>query len=400
MAKIKIFNDPLYGLINFPFELIYELIDHRYFQRLRRIGQVGLSNLVYPGAVHTRFHHALGVAHLCSQLILNLRLKGIDISDEEYEATCCAALLHDIGHGPYSHALEHQILPVHHEDITSLLIHAMNEELGGRLSMAIQIFDNKYPKKYLHQILSSQVDVDRMDYLNRDSYYTGVAEGVIGYDRIIRMMNVHEGQLVVEKKGLYSLEKFFIARYLMYKQVYMHKTAIGAEQMLKLYFSEYKKKVIKGKITTESTLNKLLQTEFNKTPTIANMETFAQLDDADILQILKEGLKSKSKIMRFLANGILNRRLFKVKMQGENFKSDQIKKIRHKLVKTMNWTTEECEKMIILGQDNSYIYDQRKEVLLLGENGKKLHKFSELSEVKKSIHQQSVNFLCYPKLYQ
>ena len=232
MSKKKIFNDPVYGFVSFPTELLYDLIDHKYFQRLRRITQLGLTHYVYPGALHTRFHHALGALHLMTEAVQTLREKGVVISDEEYEAVCVAILLHDIGHGPYSHALEHSFIDIHHEELSILFMQKLNEEFDGRLSLAMSIFEGSYKKGFLHELVSSQLDMDRLDYLIRDSYFTGVAEGVIGYDRIIKMLDVVDNQLVIEEKGIYSVEKFLVSRRVMYWQVYLHKTVLSAEQML------------------------------------------------------------------------------------------------------------------------------------------------------------------------
>jgi uncharacterized protein len=232
MVKKKIFNDPVYGFINVPYGIIFDLVEHPYFQRLRRIKQVSLTHYVYPGALHTRFHHALGALHLMSQAIDVLRSKGAQITDEEADAVSIAILLHDIGHGPFSHTLEHTLINVSHETLSLLFMQKLNEEFGGTLDLAIRIFRDDYPKKFLHQLVSSQLDMDRMDYLTRDSFFTGVYEGVIGYDRIIKMLSVHDGELVVEEKGIYSIEKFLIARRLMYWQVYLHKTVLSAELML------------------------------------------------------------------------------------------------------------------------------------------------------------------------
>ncbi|MFM8370842.1 MAG: HD domain-containing protein, partial [Bacteroidota bacterium] len=223
-SRKKIFNDPVYGFVSVPGGLLLGLIDHPFFQRLRRIRQLGLAPFVYPGALHTRFHHALGALHLMQESIETLRQKGVLITDEEAEAACAAILLHDIGHGPFSHALEHTLVEMHHEQISLWIMEELNKQFDGKLELAISIFNDQYPKKFLHQLVSGQLDMDRMDYLNRDSFFTGVSEGVIGYDRIIKMLDVHDGQLVVEEKGIYSVEKFLIARRLMYWQVYLHKT--------------------------------------------------------------------------------------------------------------------------------------------------------------------------------
>ncbi|MGB3131471.1 MAG: HD domain-containing protein, partial [Saprospiraceae bacterium] len=223
MARIKIINDPVYGFISVPYGILLELIDHPYFQRLRRISQLGLSSIIYPGATHTRFHHALGAYHLMTKALQTLEMKGVELSSEEKEGACIAILLHDLGHGPFSHVLENILIPVEHERLTLLLMEDLNKQFGGKLNLAISIFKNEYPKKFLFQLVSSQLDMDRMDYLTRDSFYTGVSEGIIGYDRIIQMMNVVENQLVIEEKALFSIEKFLTARKIMYWQVYMHK---------------------------------------------------------------------------------------------------------------------------------------------------------------------------------
>ena len=232
MNKKKIFNDPVYGFITIPYNIIFDLIEHPYFQRLRRIKQLGLTDHVYPGALHTRFHHALGAMHLMTQTIEVLRSKDVKITKKEAKAVSIAILLHDIGHGPFSHTLENTLVNIHHEELSLFFMEALNKEFGGKLTLAIQIFKDEYPKKFLHQLVSGQLDMDRMDYLNRDSFFTGVYEGVIGYDRIIKMLSVKNGNLVVERKGIYSIEKFLMARRLMYWQVYLHKTVVSAEQML------------------------------------------------------------------------------------------------------------------------------------------------------------------------
>ena len=232
MARIKIINDPVYGFISIPYGIILDLIDHPYFQRLRRISQLGLSSYIYPGATHTRFHHALGAYHLMTKALSTLEAKGVLLSQEEKEAASIAILLHDLGHGPFSHVLESALIPVEHEELTLLLMEELNNEFAGKLSLAITIFKNEYHKKYLYQLVSSQLDMDRLDYLTRDSFYTGVSEGIIGYDRIIQMMNVYDNQLVIEEKALFSIEKFLTARKIMYWQVYMHKASLSSEIML------------------------------------------------------------------------------------------------------------------------------------------------------------------------
>ena len=291
--KLKIFNDPIYGFVSLPYEIIYDLIDHPYFQRLRRIKQLGLTNLVYPGALHTRFHHAMGAMHLMGQAIDVIRSKGHDISEEEAQGVTIAILLHDIGHGPFSHALEHSIVNnITHEDISELFMSRLNEEFKGKLTLAISIFQNKYKKKFLHQLVSSQLDMDRLDYLNRDSFFTGVSEGVVSSDRIIKMLNVVNDQLAIEAKGIYSIEKFIIARRLMYWQVYLHKTVLSAESLL-VNILKRAKDLAEKKVDLFCTpaLRMFLYNKFSEKDFSTNeklLDVFAQLDDNDIMTSINE----------------------------------------------------------------------------------------------------------------
>ncbi|HEY1008100.1 MAG TPA: HD domain-containing protein, partial [Sphingobacteriaceae bacterium] len=287
MNKKKIINDPVYGFITIPTDLIYDLIEHPYFQRLRYIKQLGMTHLVYPGALHTRFHHALGAMHLMKLAIETLRSKGHEITPEEEEAASIAILLHDIGHGPFSHALEHTIVTgISHEHISTLLMDKLNHQFGGRLELALEIFNKRYYKSFLHQLVSGQLDLDRMDYLNRDSFFTGVSEGVISSDRIIKMLDVAGGQLVIEEKGIYSIEKFLIARRLMYWQVYLHKTVIGGEQMLVKILERAKELAASGKRLFATPCfahflnNSVTRAEFMSDP--EHLKHFSALDDHDI----------------------------------------------------------------------------------------------------------------------
>ncbi|HEX3025305.1 MAG TPA: HD domain-containing protein, partial [Chitinophagaceae bacterium] len=283
VIKRKIINDPVYGFITINHPLIFEIIAHPYYQRLRRIHQMALAYLVYPGAVHTRLHHSLGAYHLMGNAINELRAKGTEITEEEEIAAKAGILLHDVGHGPFSHALENQLLPnVHHEDISLQIMKMMNEDLNGKLTMAIKIFTNQYHKKFLHQLISGQLDVDRMDYLTRDSFFTGVSEGVIGYDRIIKMLVVYNGELMVEEKGIYSIEKFLVARRQMYWQVYLHKTVLSAEKMLVNILKrvrEISKTTIEGLTTGGATDFFLYQ--FNGEMNRETLDKFCELDDID-----------------------------------------------------------------------------------------------------------------------
>ncbi|MBK8968182.1 MAG: HD domain-containing protein, partial [Lewinellaceae bacterium] len=313
-TKRKIFNDPVYGFVSVPYGLLLDLIDHPYFQRLRRIRQVGLAHYVYPGALHTRFHHALGALHLMQQAIEVLRHKGADISDEEATAACAAILLHDIGHGPYSHALEHTIVDLHHEELSLLFMETLNRHFDGQLDLAIQIFTDRHPKKFLHQLVSGQLDMDRMDYLNRDSFFTGVSEGVIGYDRIIKMLAVHEGELVVEEKGIYSIEKFLIARRLMYWQVYLHKTNVSAEQMVIHLLQRARELALAGvQLECSQPLHWFLYRNADEqAPVEECIRQFACLDDVDIAAAIKAWRDAADPVLSLLSSGLLDRKLFRV----------------------------------------------------------------------------------------
>lgn len=329
MNKRKIINDPVHGFITVPDELIYDLIQHPWFQRLRRIHQLGLSHLVYPGAMHTRFNHALGAMHLMGKAIHVLRSKGHTISSEEAEAAHLAILLHDIGHGPFSHALEKTILTnAHHEEVSLRFMHRLNEQFEGKLSLALEIFTGSYPKKFLHQLVSSQLDVDRLDYLTRDSYFTGVHEGVIGYDRLIEMMDVVDDQLVIEHKGIYSVEKFIIARRVMYWQVYLHKTVICAEQMLikTLNRARY---LAKSGIQLFATpalqfflYRDITLRDFDEQPAI--LEQYARLDDHDVYIALKEWQYAEDKVLSYLSRSIINRDLFRIELDSEPITAQRI----------------------------------------------------------------------------
>ncbi len=332
MNKRKIINDPVYGFITIPYEIIFDIVEHPWFQRLRRIQQLGLSHLVYPGAIHTRFHHALGAMHLMGKAIHVLRSKGKEITEKEAEAVTIAILLHDIGHGPFSHALEKTILTnVHHEEMSILFMKQLNAELNNRLSLAIDIFTNSYHKRFLHQLVSSQLDVDRLDYLTRDSYFTGVHEGVIGYDRLIEMMDVEDDELVIEHKGIYSVEKFIIARRVMYWQVYLHKTVICAEQML-IKTLKRAKYLAKSGTTLFATpalhfflYHDVELKDFNSGREM--LDRYARLDDMDIYASLKEWQFCDDKVLSFLSYGIINRKLFRIELENEPISAQKINKI-------------------------------------------------------------------------
>ncbi|MBZ0097728.1 MAG: HD domain-containing protein, partial [Taibaiella sp.] len=315
--KGKIVNDPVYGFIRFPEAEILQLIDHRWFQRLRYIRQMGPAHLVYPGAVHTRFHHSLGAVHLMGKALDELKAKGVVISEQESLAARIAILLHDIGHGPFSHALEHTLVEgITHEYLSGLIMNELNREFGGMLDGAIRVFDQSYEKPYLHQLVSSQLDVDRMDYLNRDSFYTGVSEGVIGYDRILNMLTVKNNQLMVEEKGVHSVEKFVIARRLMYWQVYLHKTVLAAEVLLINILKRARELARRGKELYASQAlrhflyNNVTLQDFQSSP--QHLEKFCMLDDVDILASVKEWCRHENKILSRLCCMMQYRKLYKV----------------------------------------------------------------------------------------
>jgi|TARA_R110000737_G_scaffold324995_1_gene338168 HD superfamily phosphohydrolase len=353
--KKKIFNDPVYGFISIPNEIIFDIIQHPYFQRLRRIKQLGLTDLVYPGALHTRFHHALGAMHLMYTAIQVIRRKGHEITAEEEHAVLCAILLHDIGHGPFSHTLEYDIVNgVSHEEISSMFIHALGKSFSGKLDLSLAIFQNKYEKPFLHQLVSSQLDMDRLDYLNRDSFYTGVSEGIIGSERIIEMLNVHDGQLVLEEKGIYSVEKFIVARRLMYWQVYLHKTVVSAELMLIHLLRRAKKLVESGQDLFASPSlqfflkNKIGLEDFKTNPIV--LDHFANLDDFDILGAIKVWKESPDLILSDLSRRLVNRDLLKIEISKEPFSAERILQERKDLV----------EKWKISFEDSAYyVYSQK-----------------------------------------
>lgn len=318
--KRKIINDPVYGFITVPSELVYDLIEHRYFQRLRYIRQLGLTVYVYPGALHTRFHHALGAMHLMMQAIEVLRGKGVDISAEEAEAVVIAILLHDIGHGPFSHALEHSLVrEISHEALSLMFMERLNDSFQGQLSLAIQIFKGNYEKSFLHDLVSSQLDMDRLDYLNRDSFFTGVEEGVVGFERIIKMLDVRDNHIAVEYKGIYSIEQFLIARRLMYWQVYLHKTVLAAEMMLVKVLQRAKELTQKGEMLFATpTLQLFLQNDYNLSDFAQKndlLDHFAALDDTDIYAALKVWQNNSDPILSKLAYGLLYRKLLKVELE-------------------------------------------------------------------------------------
>lgn len=400
MSKKKIFNDPIYGFIKFPFDILYDLIEHPYFQRLRRITQQGMSHLVYPGAMHTRFHHALGALHLTCKAIEELRSKGNDITDKEYEGTCIAILLHDIGHGPYSHALEHTLVPYHHERMSLAIMRQLNDEYNGALTTGISIFEGKHEKKFLHQLVSSQLDMDRLDYLTRDSFFTGVAEGTVSYDRIITMLNVKDNSIVVEEKGIYSIEKFLIARRFMYWQVYLHKTGIAAEQMLISFMKRLKEIYLCDQSAPMSSqLRKVLSIAKNPKNNISlnEIKQFCLLDDSDIIYTLKLQLDSFDKILSFLAKSILNRKLFKVFLQNEPITAETIEIEKNRIKDIGFHSSEAAEYLVLTGNETNQTYNKDKEKIMILMKSGEIFPLDQISDNGISSNSIAKYYICSPK---
>ena len=374
MKSQKILNDPVYGFITIPSELIFAIIDHPYFQRLRRIRQLGLTDFVYPGALHTRFHHALGAMHLMSITLDNLRIKGTDISEAEYEAALIAILLHDIGHGPFSHALEYSLLRgIPHEELSLLTIELLNEEFGGQLTLALRIFKNQYPKKFLHQLVSSQLDIDRLDYLQRDCFFTGVSEGTIGADRIIKMMAVKDDQLVIEEKGIYSIENFLSARRLMYWQVYLHKTTVSAEKMLINLIQRAKKLAQDGRtffVTEEMAYFMRQEVSLADFKADSNLlKKFLQLDDFDIWGAIKLWKNDPDYVLQNISQMFLTRKLFKINLVNESFSSQEIEQLRTKAQKKLAVPDEDLGYFFSTGTISNYGYLEKDRISILTKKG-------------------------------
>ncbi len=399
--KVKIINDPIYGFITIPNKLIFDLIEHPYFQRLRRITQMGLSNLVYPGAHHTRFHHAVGCMHLMQKAISMLQNKGIQISENEKNGVCIAILLHDIGHGPYSHALEHSIVDgVNHEAISLMFMKELNDEFNGALDLAIEIFEGKYKRKFLNQLVSSQLDIDRMDYLKRDSFYTGVAEGNISSERLIDMLNVVDDRLVVEEKGIYSVEKFIVGRRLMYWQVYLHKTGVVAEKMLVNLLARAKELARRGVVLhTSKALHFFLYKDIDGDFDLNTLKTFSRLDDYDILSAIKDWISHEDKILSKLSEMIINRKFLKVQLSNEAFKDEHVSLIRNTMEQE-GWSQEDLKYFFIQDIVSNQAYsDSENKIYLYYKNGQII----DIVEASDQLNIQALtkpvvkHFICYPK---
>jgi HD superfamily phosphohydrolase len=401
--KSKIINDPLYGLLNLPDGYLFEIIQHPYFQRLRRINQLGLSSLIYPGATHTRFQHTLGAVHLLRKALNILKSKHVDISPEEEEAVTLTVLLHDIGHGPFSHTLEKTIIHESDHEKISLMFMDYFEVLNPQsVQLAKQIFQNTYPKKFLHELVSSQLDVDRMDYLLRDSFYTGVSEGIIGYDRIIQMLDVHDNHLVVEEKGIYSVEKFIISRRLMYWQVYLHKTAVCAEKVLQSTIERAKNQL--SKFTSDEDnftfflLNKISLKDLESDRKL--LDRFGRLDDYDVIYNLKKWIQSEDKILSFLAKSLIDRNLFKIEYLEEQHIEGKVKSLKNTILKHNDISEEDVKHLILLGKSSDKAYNNTQDVIKIKmKNGdvypiEKLSHHIDLQSLSKPILK---HYICYPK---
>ena len=409
MSKVnrhKILNDPVYGFVTLRHERALDLMDHRFMQRLRRISQLGLSHLVYPGAVHNRFHHAVGCMHLMQEAIDSLRNKGVAITEEEAEGACLAILLHDVGHGPFSHALEHSIVQgVHHEDVSALIMGRLNEEFGGALDMAIEIFNDHHPKAFLHQLVSSQLDMDRLDYLARDSFYSGVTEGKVGSERILKMLNVVDGQLVVEEKAIYSIEKFVVARRLMYWQVYLHRTVLSAEHMLMLVLRRAKHLARKGEpVFASPALSLFLHDDLDRAKFLAEpevLERFCELDDSDIFVAMKAWRHHDDRVLAMLSARLLDRGLFRIELRPEPFGEADVEERVQATAQHFGLSKGEASFLVSNARIDNKAYVPRG-ILVLYKDGT-VRDFAEANDhlslqlLSKPVEK---SFLCYPKELQ
>ncbi len=407
--KKKIINDPVFGFITIQSEFLYDLMEHPFLQRLRRIKQLGLSYIVFPGVNHTRFEHAIGAVHLMQSAIASLRMKDVEITEQEEEAVTCAILLHDIGHGPFSHALEHSLVEgISHEHISLMLMEELNRQFKGKLDRAIQIFKNEYPKKFLHQLVASQLDMDRLDYLRRDSFFSGVTEGTIGSDRIIKMLNVRNDGLVVEYKGIYSIEKFLISRRLMYWQVYLHKTVLSAENMLVNVLRRAKELMMNGEelfatpalavfLKHHITLDCFLKQSFAEKKNL--LELFVELDDNDLVSAMKQWQYHEDKILAYLAGAVINRKLFRIKIKNSAFPAQRIQRMEEEIMSRWGVSRDKLDYFLIRGSitNNAYAAGSDK-INILMKNGK-VKEINEASDINLSSLSQTVRkyFVCYPK---
>jgi HD superfamily phosphohydrolase len=397
MNKRKIFNDPVYGFISIPYDIVFDVIEHPYFQRLRRIQQLGLSSLVYPGATHSRFHHSLGAMHLMYRSLEVLKSKGQEISEDESKAAVLAILMHDLGHGPFSHALEGVLAEgIHHEHISMLMMQNLQKEFGKPIEMAIQIFTNQYPKKFLYQLVSGQLDMDRLDYLNRDSFYSGVSEGVVGYDRIINMLDVHNDNIVVEEKGIYSIEKFIVARRLMYWQVYLHKTSLVADLMLKNAVLRAKELSRTAKLNTDvsGNLNLFLTQKLSETNLADYIDNFAALDDYDIIQALKGWMQSDDKILSTLSTSIINRKLFSIEFLALEKADEKYNSLKQ------HYSEEEMKYLVLKGAAQNNAYNPAKDNIYIKFKDGSIKEITDITEqwnIRSLSNPVVKHYIAYPK---
>lgn len=406
MNKRKIINDPVFGFINIPDGVVYEIIQHPYFQRLHRIKQLGLSMYVYPGAQHTRLQHSLGAMHLMGEAIGQLRAAGHDISpDEETSAKACI-LLHDIGHGPFSHALEHSLVPgVSHEELSVILMEEMNREFDGKLDEAIRIFRNEHPKRFLHQLVSGQLDMDRLDYLSRDSFFSGVSEGIIGSSRIIKMLNLHEGQLVVEAKGIYSIEKFLVARRLMYWQVYLHKTSVAAEKMLVNILKRAKQLASEGAdLFGSPSLRYFLYNHTEKKKFEENgpaLRHFVMLDDSDFISAIKVWSGEKDTVLSELCTAFTNRKLFKVELKAEKSTDTELDEWKERYSRHFGISGEEARYFMADETVSTDTYSPKDDTInILMKDGtiKDIAEASDMLNISVLTRKVQKHYFCYYKL--
>jgi HD superfamily phosphohydrolase len=398
----KIINDPVYGFITIDEPIIYEIISHPWYQRLRRIHQMAFASMVYPGAVHTRLHHSLGAYHLMGLALNELKKKGVDISPEEETGAKIAILLHDIGHGPYSHALEKKLIKeVQHEEIGKLIHQLLNKQFKGALQPAIDIFNGTHPKKFLHQLVSGQLDVDRMDYLTRDSFFTGVVEGAIGYDRILKMLTVHEGELMIEEKAIYTVEKFLVSRRLMYWQVYLHKTVMSAEKMLVRIIERANELIANGLElrSASSNLDFFLKEHRPEDNFVKHIERFVQLDDTDIMCTLKNWCSHEDPVLSRLCKGLVDRKLLKVKFQSDPFAIDVVEHMQRETAARLGISVAEARYFAFTGEAVNTTYNPFDEhINVLFKDGT----VSDISKVDNALIHQRISapvkkyYLCFP----
>jgi HD superfamily phosphohydrolase len=403
--KLKIINDPVYGFIKIPYDVVFDLIEHPLLQRLRRIRQLGLTHYVYPGANHTRFQHAVGAMHLMGQAIAVIRSRGHEITEEEARAVTIAILLHDIGHGPFSHSLENSLIrDTSHEAISLMFMEQLNAGLRGGLDLAIRIFRNEYPKLFLHQLVSSQLDMDRLDYLKRDSFFTGVTEGVIGSDRIIKMLNVANDQLVVDQKGIYSIEKFLIARRLMYWQVYLHRAVVGSEQLLVMMLKRAQWLVSGNEeLFATPALAYFLREKPGASDTASREEFlywFSLLDDNDILASAKVWCSHSDPVLSLLSDALVNRRLFSVQLDDEPFSSELVESLRDRAAQHLGISREEAAYLVVSDSVSNFAYSDLDDRISILDKKGGIRDIAEASDMLNiSVLSKTIRkyFLCYPR---